>query len=272
MRILGPLGVTLRQGRFTSSTLDYSMRQIYEEQRILPSTALGAVAGPFGYRLAISEGDEEWRYSLLLFDVAGEDLSSIVKVGERARFVLFAEGLVVLIDPQGAVPTLFDKAGANVVERARMSAAVEVRRGIALVADALEELWDRPMREIPIPICFVVAKADSLHWFYDWRAETTRVSEEVQSGCDLGEALVSSSHRVKKSFIEYGGELIVEEIEERFSMSRVRFVAASATCEMPTGDGWFNPAPAGIALTLLQILDMRLNATASTNPAIRRRA
>jgi hypothetical protein len=101
-----------------------------------------------------------------------------------------------------------------------------------------------------------VAKADSLCWTYNWETETAKVVEEVQGGRDLRQSLLESSHRVRQAFSDYGGALIVEEIEERFSMSRVRFVAASATCEMPTADGWENPTPAGISLALLHVLEM----------------
>jgi hypothetical protein len=256
LRVLSPLGVSLRQGQFTSSRLTYSVRQLYEEKKILPPTPPTEVAGPFGYRLTIRERNEDSRYSLLLFDVGGEALSSIARIGEQAAFVLLAQGIIVLIDPQRVVTTLFDEDDAGVVDRERVIAAAKVRDSITMVADALEELWDGSMKEIPIPICFVVAKADSLCWSYRWETETAKVVEEVRGGRDLKESLLEASNRVKEAFSDFGGALIVEEIEERFLTSRVRFVAASATCEMPTADGWENPTPAGISLALLHVLDM----------------
>lgn len=256
LRALSPLGVTLRQGQFTSSRLSYSVTQLYQEKKILPATPPTEVAGPFGYRLTIREGEEDTRYSLLLFDVGGEALSSIARIGEQAAFVLLAQGLVVLIDPQQVVTTLFDEADAGVVDRARVIAAAKVRDSITMIADALEEMWDGSMKEIPIPTCFVVAKADSICWSYRWEMETAKVVEEARAGRDLRLSLIDSSQRVKEAFSQFGGALIVEEIEDRFAKSRVRFVAASATCEMPTGDGWENPTPTGISLALLHILDM----------------
>ena len=256
LRALSPLGVTLRQGQFTSSRLSYFVGQLYEEKKVLPPTPPTEVAGPFGYRLTVREGTEDSRYSLLLFDVGGEALSSIARIGEQAAFVLLAQGLIVLIDPQLVVTTLFDEADAGVVDRQRVIAAAKVRDGITLVADALEELWDGSMKEIPVPTCFVVAKADSLCWTYRWETETAKVVDEVRGGRDLRQSLLESSDRVKEEFSDFGGSLIVDEIEERFSKNRVRFVAASATCEMPGPDGWENPTPAGISLALLHILDM----------------
>lgn len=256
LRALSPVGVSLRQGQFTSSKLSYSVRQLYEQKKILLATPPTEVAGPFGYRLTIRDGNEDLRYSLLLFDVGGEALSTIARIGEQAAFVLLAQGLMVLIDPEQVVTTLFDEADAGVVERQRVIAAAKVRDSITLVADALEELWDCPMKAIPIPTCFVVAKADSLCWTYRWEEETVKVVQQVQGGGSLRKSLLESSDRVMKAFSDFGGELIVEEIQERFAADRVRFVAASATCEMPAEDGWENPTPKGIALALLHILDM----------------
>lgn len=256
LRALSLLGITLRQGPFTSSQLSYSSRQLYNERKLLPPTPPDAVSGPFGYRLSIREGDGESRYSLLLFDVGGEALSSITKISEQAAFVLLAQGLIVLMDPQHVVSTQFDADDAGINERERIIAAADVRDSITLIADALEELWEGSMKQIPIPACFVIAKADSLSWNYDWAAETSEVIKETVNGGVLHSALIESSNRVKREFAEFGGGLIIDEIEERFDPDRVRFAAASATSEMPGPDGWENPTPAGISLALLHILEM----------------
>jgi hypothetical protein len=256
LRILSPLGITLRQGPFTSSQLSYSSRQLYNERKILPPTPPDALSGPFGYRLSIREKNEESRYSLLLFDVGGEALSSITKISEQAAFVLLAQGLIILMDPQHVVSTKFDAPDTGINRRERLIAAADVRDSIGLIADALEELWDGSMKQIPIPACFVIAKADSLSWHYDWAAETPKVIEETLKGRNLRESLIDSSDRVRAEFVEFGGETIIDEIEERFDPARVRFAAASATSEMPGPNGWENPSPAGISLALLHVLEM----------------
>jgi len=256
LRALSPLGVTLRTGQFTSSQLSYSVRQLYEEKKVLPPTPPDKVAGPYGYRLTIRSGSADTRYSLLLFDVGGEALSSIAKIGEQAAFVLLAQAIIVLIDPQEVVSTSFDPVDAGIVNRQRVIAAAKVRDSITLVADALEELWDMSMTQVPIPLCFVVAKADSVGWSYDWDTETSKIVAGVSEGRGLREILLESSERVKREFGNFGGHLIVEEIEDRFSPSRVRFAVASATSEMPLDGGWENPTPAGTSLALLHVLDM----------------
>jgi hypothetical protein len=256
MRVLSPLGVTLRKGQFTSAVLGYSMDQLYKAKELLAATPPNEVAGPFSYRLTIREEGEDTRYSLLLFDVGGEALSTITKISEQAPFVLLAQGLIVLIDPQNVVSTRFDDVDAGVVDRERVIAASRVRDEITLIADALEELWGGSMKQIPIPTCFVVAKADSINWTFDWESETPTVVEHVRAGEDLRKSLLGSSSRVKDEFTDFGGALIVEEIEERFAADRMRFAAVSATCEMPLDNSWVNPTPAGISLALLHVLDM----------------
>lgn len=256
LRVLSPFGVTLRTGQFTLSKMSYSMKQLYEEKKILPPTPPTAVEGPFGYRLTIRENNEDTRYSLLLFDVGGEALSSIARIGEQAGFVLLAQGLIILIDPQRVVRTGFDVIDGGTSGRERVIAAADVRDSISAIADALEELWEEPMKRIPVPACFVVAKADSLAWTFDWQSETKRVEQETQQTGDLNLALNESSARVKDAFAAFGGELIVEEIEDRFDPGRVRFVAASATCEMQVDQEWQDPRPEGISLTLLHLLDL----------------
>jgi hypothetical protein len=256
LRVLSPFGVTLRTGQFTMSKMSYSMKQLYEENKVLPPTPPTAVEGPFGYRLTIRENDEDTRYSLLLFDVGGEALSSIARIGEQAAFVLLAQGIMVLIDPQRVVRTSFDAVDGGTSTRERVIAAADVRDSITAIADALEELWEQSMKRIPIPVCFVVAKADSLAWTFDWQTETKQVERQVLAGANLRATLTESSTRVKEAFADFGGELIVEEIEDRFDAANVRFVAASATCEMQVEHGWQDPKPEGISLSLLQLLDM----------------
>lgn len=276
MRVLSPLGVTLRTGQFTSNRLSFSVRELYEEKKVLPPTPPTEVAGPFGYRLSIrehyedsGERGEDVRYSLLLFDVGGEALSSIARIGEQAAFVLLAQSLIVLIDPMHVVSTRFDESDGGVVDRERVIAAAKVRDSITLVADALEEMWDGSMKQIPIPACFVVAKADSLGWTFDWKAETAKVVETARKSGDLTGALQASSDRVREAFDQFGGGLIIDEIEDRFATSRIRFAAASATCEMPIDRRWEDPNPAGIALSLLHVLEMLGKFGASADEATR---
>ena len=263
LRALSGVGVNLRAAQFTSAQLKYSMRELYEEKRVLDPTPSDAMLGPFGYRLSIRTQNSEDRYSLLLFDVGGEALSTIAKIRQQATFVLLAQAVVILIDPEGVVLTRFDEPDLVTARRKRLIAASKVRDSIALVADALEELWGAPMTDIPIPACFVIAKADCISWLYDWDTETAGIVNAAQRGADLRTLLMASSERVKSEFYSFGGGPIIDEIAERFPQERVRFVAASATSEMPTPPAepegkpnWDDPRPNGVALALLQVLDL----------------
>jgi hypothetical protein len=269
-RVLSPLGISLRAGQFTAAGLDASASAVYVNRRILPPTPPDAVQGPFGYRLSLRDSSE--RYSLLLFDVGGEALSSIVRIREQAPYVLLSKGLFILIDPRDLLPTHFDESGTERSPRETLVATTNVRNGISRIVDSLEELNDRSIRDLPIPICFVIAKADSIRWTFDWDEETTRVLQGAHGeGADpLEQRLIGSSDRVRAAFAEAGGQLVVEDIDETFDSSRVRFVAASATSEMPesvpnaqgsTGQApalgsWKEPTPNGTALGLLHLLDM----------------
>jgi hypothetical protein len=265
LRALGSIGVTLRPGPFTSSGLNFQMQQIYEHRQVLPPTPPEKVTGPFGYRLSVQNGNQETRHSLLLFDVGGEALSTITRIGDQAAFVLLCQALFVLIDPQDLMPTQFDDGNGLISDRQRAISAARVRDDISRIADALEEMWDGSMRDIPVPVCFVIAKSDSIDWVFDWENETKTVVGAATAGDSLHTLLVSSSNRVSGQFMQFGGALVVEEILERFNQDRIRFVAASATSEMPSfpadagGNGrgsWQEPTPSGISLALLHVLDM----------------
>lgn len=251
--------IRLEPAPFTATELEYMVGQIYEKRAVLDPTPPDEVKGPFGYRLQIKHGNSSKRFSLLLFDVGGEALSSITRIRERAPFVLLAKALIVLIDPQDVFETRFDSAGVAVVGTDRVVAAARVRRSIAQVVDALEELWGRSMQEIPIPVCLALAKADSMTWAFDWDKETERVLEHAQD--DLHLALTESSSAVRDQLHKNGGALLVEDVEQRFHPDRTRWVAVSATSEMPRTDAdghpiWSSPTPKGASLALLHILDL----------------
>jgi hypothetical protein len=185
----------------------------------------------------------------------------MVKIREQAAFVLLCQAIFVLVNPQDVLPTQFELDDQVTTSRQRVIAAGRVRDDINRVADTLEELWDMPIKNIPVPVCFVLAKADSVHWDYPWHQETATVVSAVRTGESLRQQLVASSCRVRTELGKVGGELIVSEILERFDEEKIRFVAASATSEMPVlGEGqeghWEDPTPNGISLGLLQVLDL----------------
>lgn len=253
-RVLAPLGITLREALYSKVGLDTSIDAVYERHEVLPPTPPGTLYGPFGYRLAIREDGFESQYSLLLFDIAGEAFSSIIKIAENAAFILLCRGLVVLLDPVGMLPTSFDTDALS--QRTKVLTSNRVRKGIGRIADTLEEVFRTPPQELRIPVCFVVAKADCLQWSFNWHEQTRNVIAGAPGNLHM--ALKDASSSVEAAYVDYGGALVVQEIQDRFNPEYTRFVAASATCEMPTQrDGrarWVDPNAQGSALALLHLL------------------
>ena len=260
-RALGPLGISLREAIYTKVDLVQSMSLIYENRKVVDHTPAGRLLGPYGYRLSIRHSDhQDDRYSLLLFDVAGEDLGSIVKIAENAKFILMCRGIIILIDPVGILSTQFDLYAPS--EQSLRSHLNNVRRGINRLADTLEEIYHLPSHRLDIPIVVALAKADCVQWQFDWQAQTAKVLEAFQNGQATGDILEGTSRSLKEVLVSSQAELLVQEVAERFDQRITRYVAVSATSEMPYkpdpegGASWTEPDPNGTALALLHILDM----------------
>lgn len=269
MSALRAAGITLKDALYQNPQLTQDVRKVYRMGRRLSPTAPGKMLGPFGYRLTVraagdgngSTGEEQ--LSMLLYDVAGEDLSAVTKIVEQARFIILSKALVVLIDPVDFLPTQFDLGPTN--PRARLDAARDVRGGIQVIADTLAGVWEVPSsRDLTIPVCFALAKADAIEWggSFDWAGQTETALAAAPSG-DLHEALLTSSAATREAFVELGGGLVVDEIEDCFNPSFVRYVAASATSTMPNehpeaGEReWMeDPEPNGVGLSVMQVLDL----------------
>lgn len=267
MSALRRMGVTLSDAIYQNPRLAQDVVTIYRKGKSLEPTPAGSMLGPYGFKLTIGRGigdSNASEYSLLLYDVAGEDLDDIVKVAENASFILLCSAIVVLIDPVDLLPTQFDPAG-TASERARIDAARDVRGGIQVLANTLKEVWSkRTSRDLEIPICFVIAKADAIDWVdgFSWERHTSQVIAAAAHG-GLSDALIASSNATREAISRMGGDLIIDEIEDRFDASWIRYAAASATCAMPIQnadgkqEGWADePMPNGVALSVLQILEL----------------
>lgn len=261
-RRLRDLRISLGDPRYRQPALRADVDRVYVEGRQLDQTPPDQLRGPFAQRLRIGDPDDPAFHSLVMFDIAGERLSSIMDIAEKAGFVLLAEGVVVLIDPKDCFHTQFDGTAGR-TERQRQTAAVYIRDSINVIAATLTEAMGlRNPRQLTIPICFVVSKADAVDWTdaFDWQRQTADVIDEVRSGEDLTVALEGASARVRATLKQNGGELLVDEIEDLFNPAYVRYAAASATCCMPAGDagsgGWDGePDALGVALAMLHIFD-----------------
>jgi hypothetical protein len=266
MSALRKLGVRLSDALYPNPQLPQSVTEVYERCRQLPATPRGEMLGPFGCKLMIGGkiGDRDaQKYAMQLYDIAGEDLAAIASIAEKAQFIAFSRGLIVLIDPVEFLPTQFD--AGPVGERLRLDAGRGIRSGIRAITETLTEIWAvSSPRDLEIPICFVLAKADAIDWTgeFDWSGQTDAVVAAGAGDGDTRAALLASSEETRDAFDRLGGELVIDEVEESFNPEFVRWSAASATSTMPTlGQGpadrdWMDePQPRGVALSVLQILD-----------------
>lgn len=265
MQTLHRLGVRIGDALYTGAGLSRQIDEVFKSHQVLATTPEGGFQGPYGYNLDIGY-DPSVEYSLQLFDVSGEELGTIVKIGENASFLLVSRAIMLLIDPRNIVPTKFDSSAKPMDDIDRMLAADRSRGGIKRVAVALREVWQQAdSRDLEIPIVVVIAKADSIEWDFDWSAETGRIEPtDASRPGRVTTTLRESSDRVGAAFNAVGGGSIINEVFDCFGRDHVRFVAASATSEMPSRGGtgeesamrWISPRPAGEALALLQALDM----------------
>lgn len=265
---LRSIGISLRDPLYPNYQLAQDIFDVYNRWRQLAPTDPGAVIGPYGYRLQIrsNASQDPVRYSLLLYDVAGEDLENTAQIVERAPFMVLCKAIIILIDPVEFLPTLFDE---TLDEKSdRIDVARDIRSGISVIADTLAEVWRvRSPKQLRVPICFAIAKSDSVVWGgrFDWELQTTQVLAAASEGPEaLRAALRESSESARQALLDLGGELVVDEIDEHFSRDWIRYSAASATMSMPRAstDGderqWEQkPEPKGAALSLLQLLDLK---------------
>lgn len=261
MSSLRPAGVSLREAVYTNPELSRQVVEVYRRNRSLPATPPGELFGPFGYKLLVNSGNgvAPTQRSMLLYDIAGEDLTGITRIVNQAPFVILCRALIVLIDPVKFVPSEFDYGPDD--DKARLNAARDVRGGIQVLAETLAEVYGVPhSQELDIPICFALSKADAVEWngAFDWEGQTAA----VLGAEDLHSALQDSSQATREALIQLGGGLVIDEIEDCFNPEVTRFVAASATSTMPVKNAapdqpeWVeDPEPKGVALSVLQVLD-----------------
>lgn len=266
--VLRKSGVTLAPGLYTDTKITDDAKVIFRAGKALEHTPTTGVLGPYGYRLRVAGEPRDPNpdeYSLQLFDVAGENLADIMSVARNARFVLRSEAIVVLIDPEKFLPSRFDDAATATPQR-RVDAAIDAAEGVRIMIDGLSEAWRTSAVNLKVPFCFVVAKADAVEWpaGFDWAAQTTEVLRAGMDRDALHACLLRSSDAVRAALCQLGGDHVVDQVEEALDPAWVRFAAASATSAMPVvgasrngGSAWMAPpAPQGVGLVLLQILDM----------------
>jgi hypothetical protein len=266
MSALRRLGIRVSEPLYPSPKLTQHVTDVYEFGRRLTATTPGEMLGPFGCKLTIGGTPTDRKakkYSLEMYDVAGENLESVSNIAEHAKFITFSRGMILLVDPVRYLPTQFDEGPMSTGQR--LDAGRAIRRTIQAIADTLTEIWgvDSP-QDLEIPLCCVVAKADAIDWAadFDWRGQLDSTIDAVADGEAIRTALARTSWETRERLAALGGDLVIDEVEENFNPEFVRWAAASATSTMPAsgvdpgGRDWVDePEPCGVALSVLQVLD-----------------
>ncbi len=267
---LDSVGVRLTTSLYANSKITDDVEEIYAAGKALePTEKDTGLLGPYGYKLQIGSGPRDpdpSEYSLLMYDVAGENLGDIMKAAKSARFLLLSRAMIVLIDPHQFLPSSFDDSGPPSPQK-RLNAAVGVRRGIRVIIETLAEAWSTPTRRLEIPFCFVVAKADAVAWpsDFEWFKQTGLALEALAAGDERESVLHEASETARAALCSLGGELVVAEIEGLLAPKWIRYAVASATSTMPVsmaeqddgGSSWMlEPRPEGVGLAMLQAFDM----------------
>lgn len=208
--------------------MDKRIEAIYEDGIIPPPTDRATVFGPLVYRLTNTlAGEEEL---LLLFDLAGEDCTSVQRIAKWAPFLADADGIVVMINPE-------DLAAA---EGGRRRRGANVRK----VVDTLSELV-RGLNAISLEpnepmIVMTLAQGDTLNLGVDghWppKAFAGVSSERGDAKRPSAESALSEASSVARQiWEERGGSTLMRAAESKFR-NNVRYAVVSALGAQPDED------------------------------------
>jgi len=233
------------------SEMESRINDVYTNKAVLPVSEMGSVSGPYTYRLTrdASIGSEAESVDLVFFDVAGEDCMSKHRSAGTARHLFDAEGVVLLIDPDG-LPSpgrpLEPRGGAPLASRAIVDN----------LADAMEEIHGRSAREQGQTVVIAIAKADSANLPPDvWPPEVWPHDGDAEVDAEgLRKRLRGHSDKCRAFLERNGGRGIVAAARNRFGTERVYYAAVSATGEAPTNGSWQAPRPIGCSIPIAQIL------------------
>jgi len=260
---LDPLDIVLQEPIWKTEDapdLGPDISEIFVEHRVPPATKADEVGvrGPYTYRLFVQRGrDREKLLSLYLFDAPGEFFEKIEVIADQSPYLLLARSVIVLLDPSDLVDTRGQERLLTTNEKniALSDSADLVNR----IADAFKQTY--AVDDFPVPVCFVLAKADAIDTRFGWSGETASVIEEAREHPgQLGRILRDASDRARDACRDLGLDRIVRSIEAQYPSELTRFALASATSQSVSSSGsdraWEDPVPNGVGLALLQLLSM----------------
>lgn len=147
-------------------------RRLFQDHHVIQQTERSEVDAdikiPLIYRLTLSRkvrGKERLRaIDLVIFDAAGEDLSSMANFHNFGRYALNASGIIMMLDPF-RYPVIYNKLPSEIRAKIPVPDAIEGNPGEILdyyLSYKTNESALRPDEKITTPTAVVLTKADML--------------------------------------------------------------------------------------------------------------
>jgi len=208
--------------------MDKRIEAIYEKGTIPPPNDKATVFGPLVYRLTNTlTGEEEL---LLLFDLAGEDCTSVQRIATWAPFLADADGIVVMVNPE-------DLAAA---EGGRRRRGANVRKVVDTLSELVRGLNDISVEPNEPMIVMTLGRGDTLNlgdgdnWPPKAFAGVGSDGDDVKRpSAEL--ALSEASSAARKVWEQCGGSTLMRAAESKFR-NNVRYAVVSALGTQPDED------------------------------------
>lgn len=153
---------------------------LFRNNQVIPPTRTAGVdvatRTPLVFRITFNTGKAA---NLVIFDTAGEDMQSLDAISTEARYLLFADALIFLLDPM-QIPAVRQTVPAKLVPPTDPGAEPEY------IIGRLRELYEqefglRSKDKISKPVAFTLSKADMLYPLLDPGSGLFRTGEHFDA-------------------------------------------------------------------------------------------
>ncbi len=218
-------------------------QRLFHDHRVIQQTERSEVDAdikiPLIYRLTLSQtirGKERLKaIDLVIFDAAGEDLSSMRNFHSFGRYALKASGIILMIDPF-RYPAIYHKLPPEMRSQIPTPEALGGTPGEILdyyLSYKTNESALRPDEKIKTPTALVLTKIDMLRAILS-RQEQTLFQETSHSGGFNRKVCERKSEQIQNFLIENGAGDLVMNLRTQFDTSA--FFGVSALGAIPDGE------------------------------------
>lgn len=225
---------------------------LFIKKKVIPPTQSGSVDSrtkvPMVFRITFPSNHRV--ANLVLFDTAGEDLQTLDTMSTEAKYILFADAIIFLLDPL-QIDSIREKLPETSLPKP--DAGAEPRR----IIERLRELFEqqhrlKPTQKVTTPIAFTLSKIDMLESIVDPSAAFLRKSGEHFGYLNLPD-LQSVNTDIVGHLQRWMGTALTSLVETNFS--NYVFCAVSALGKMPKGDEINGVSPIRVEDPLLWIFN-----------------